>query len=183
MHVLTVYAHPTRQHFPAAVLNAFVEGITGAGHTAEVADLYAEGFDPRFGAADHSHFWGGPRPDDAAREAERVEAADALALVFPIYWWSFPALLKGWVDRVFTGGWAWSIDAEATSRGLLVNRPVMLIGIGGARDTTYAKYGYGDALRTQIEIGILAYCGLTDVRPISCSMLRGTSTPTAAPNT
>ena len=91
MHVLTVFDHPQRKNFPGAVLDAFVEGITQAGHTAEVADLHAEGFDPRFTAEDHAHFWGGPRPADAAREAARIDAADALALVFPIYWWSFPA--------------------------------------------------------------------------------------------
>ena len=48
MRVLTVYDHPIRKSFPGAVLDAFVEGIVQAGHTAEVADLHAEGFDPRF---------------------------------------------------------------------------------------------------------------------------------------
>ena len=163
MHVLTVFDHPQRQNFPGAVLDTFVEGIVQAGHTAEVADLHAEGFDPRFIAADHAHFWGGPRPDDSTREAERVDAADALALVFPVYWWSFPAMLKGWIDRVFTAGWAYSVDAESTSRGHLSDKPVMLIGTGGTRPTTYAKYGYGDALRTQIEIGIFGFCGMTDI--------------------
>ncbi|MDQ3646404.1 MAG: NAD(P)H-dependent oxidoreductase, partial [Actinomycetota bacterium] len=119
MHVLTVFDHPQRKHFPGVVLDAFVEGIVQAGHTAEVADLHAEGFDPRFNDADHAHFWGEPRPADSVREAVRVEAADALAFVFPVYWWSFPALLKGWIDRVFTAGWAYSVDAESTSRGHL----------------------------------------------------------------
>ena len=163
MHVLTVFDHPQRKHFPGVVLDALVEGIVQAGHTAEVADLHAEGFDPRFTAEDHAHFWGGPRPADSVREAARVEAADALAFVFPVYWWSFPALLKGWIDRVFTAGWAYSVDAESTSRGHLSDKPVMLIGTGGIRETTYAKYGYGEAMRTLIEIGIFGFCGMPDV--------------------
>ena len=163
MHVLTVFSHPQRKSFPGAVLDAFVEGVVQAGHTAEVADLHAEGFDPRFTAEDHAHFWGGPRPADVAREQARVDAADALALVFPIYWWSFPALLKGWIDRVFTTGWAYSLDAQSNSRGHLSGKPVMLIGTGGTRPATYDKYGYGDALRTQIEVGIFNFCGMTDV--------------------
>ena len=163
MHILSVYSHPSRQHFPAAVLDAFNGGVVQAGHTAEVADLHAEGFDPRFTAADHAHFWGGPRPADAAREAARVDATDAIALVFPVYWWSVPALLKGWIDRVFTPGWAFSIDPEATTRGLLGDKPVVLVGIGGSRATTYAEYGYGDAMDTQINIGIFGFVGLTDV--------------------
>jgi NAD(P)H dehydrogenase (quinone) len=163
MHVLTVFSHPQRKNFPGAVLDAFVEGVVQSGHTAEVADLHAEGFDPRFTAEDHAHFWGGPRPAEAAREAARVDAADALALVFPVYWWSFPALLKGWIDRVFTTGWAYSLDAKSNSRGHLSGKPVMLIGVGGTRQATYDKYGYGDALRTQIEVGIFNFCGMTDV--------------------
>ncbi|CAA9270608.1 MAG: NAD(P)H oxidoreductase YrkL @ Putative NADPH-quinone reductase (modulator of drug activity B) @ Flavodoxin 2 [uncultured Arthrobacter sp.] len=163
MHILTVYSHPTREHFPAAVLDAFVEGVVQAGHTAEVADLQAENFDPRFTAADHAHFWGGPRPADAIQEATRVEAADAIALVFPVYWWSFPALLKGWIDRVFTAGWAYSVDPETTTRGLLGDKPIILIGIGGMRDGTYDKYGYRTAMETQIDVGIFGFVGLTDV--------------------
>ncbi|MBC7800076.1 MAG: NAD(P)H-dependent oxidoreductase [Gemmatimonadaceae bacterium] len=163
MHVLTVFAHPQRKSFPGSVLDHFVEGIAQAGHTAEVADLHAEGFDPRFNAADHAHFWGEPRPEEIAREAARVEAADALAFVFPVHWWSLPAMTKGWIDRVFTAGWAYAVDAENTQRGYLVDKPVMLIGTGGIRERTYAKYGYSDAMRTQIEIGIFGFCGMTDV--------------------
>ena len=119
MHVLTVFDHPQRKNFPGTVLDAFVEGITQAGHTAEVADLHAEGFDPRFTAEDHAHFWGGPRSADAAREAARVDAADALVLVlvFPVYCYgnrpgrqaddhaafgtsmtSYPRLLRRWTS-------------------------------------------------------------------------------------
>ena len=163
MHVLTIFDHPQRNNFPGTVLDAFVEGITQAGHTAEIADLHAEGFDPRFTVEDHAHFWGGPRPADAAREAARIDAADAIALVFPVYWWSFPALLKGWVDRVFTSGWAYSVDPESNTRGHLSDKPVMLIGTGGTRPTTYAKYGYREAMRTQIDVGIFGFCGMTDV--------------------
>ena len=163
MHVLTVFSHPQRKSFPGAVLDAFVEGVVQAGHTAEVADLHAEGFDPRFTAEDHAYFWGGSRPAEAAREQARVDAADALVLVFPVYWWSFPALLKGWVDRVFTTDWAYSLDAKSNSRGHLSGTPVMLIGTGGTRQATYDKYGYEDALRTQIEVGIFNFCGMTDV--------------------
>ena len=163
MHVLTVFDHPQRKNFPGAVLDHFVEGIVQAGHTAEVVDLHAEGFDPRFTAADHAHFWGGPRPADIAREQARVDAADALALVFPVYWWSFPAMLKGWIDRVFTAGWAYSIDKNNASRGHLSAKPVMLVCTGGIREATYHKYGYLNALRTQIEVGTFGFCGMTDV--------------------
>ena len=163
MHVLTVYSHPSRTSFPGAVLDAFVDGIEQAGHTVEIADLHAEGFDPRFTTADHAHFWGAPRPDESTREGARVDAADALAYIFPVHRWSFPAMLKGWIDRVFTAGWAYSVDENSEGRGHLRNMPVMLIGTGGIRQATYDKYGYIDAIRTQIDVGIFGFCGMRDV--------------------
>lgn len=162
MHVLIVLAHPLPDSYTAAVAGALRSGIEKAG-TAEIADLHAEGFDPRFTAADHAHYLGAEVPADIAREHVRLERADALALVFPVYWWSYPGMLKGWIDRVFTSGWAYSIDAAATSTGILQNRPTVQLLIGGSRAATYAKYGYDRALHVQQEIGIFGYCGLTDV--------------------
>ena len=43
---------------------------------------------------------------DVLAEQARIDRADTLVLVYPIYWWSMPALLKGWIDRVFSNGWA-----------------------------------------------------------------------------
>jgi NAD(P)H dehydrogenase (quinone) len=163
MHVLIVLAHPLATSFTAAVAHALRDGILTSG-TAEIADLHAEGFDPRFTEADHAHFQGGPKPPDIAREHARVDRADALAFVAPVYWWSYPALLKGWIDRVFTSGWAYSIDAEATSTGILGDRPTIQIRVGGSRPSTYAKYGYDKAIAIQQDIGIFGFCGLGDMQ-------------------
>lgn len=59
----------------------------------------AEGFDPRFNPQDQALFRGtGGPPADVAAEQARLDATDSLVLVYPLYWWSFPALLKGWID-------------------------------------------------------------------------------------
>lgn len=140
-----------------------------ARHSVDVLDLHKEGFDPRFTEADHAHFWGGPIPPGIAEMHRRVEAADRLAFVFPVYWWSMPAMMKGWIDRVFTGGWAYQYGQGVQDRGrepvegLLPCIPTILIGIGGSKKTTYAEYGYDDAMRTQLDIGVFAYCGIDDV--------------------
>jgi NAD(P)H dehydrogenase (quinone) len=101
-------------------------------------------------------------PEDVRREQARVDRAGALAFVFPVWWWSFPAVLKGWIDRVFSEGWAYSFT-PGLSRGRLKDRPTLLLGVAGSRESTYRKYGYGEAMRTQIDTGILGYCGLRDV--------------------
>ncbi len=170
MTLLTVFAHPCRDKYPAAVMSAFHGPVRGAGHTIDVLDLHAEEFDPRFTEADHAHFWGGPLPADIARFHRRVEDADLLAFIFPVYWWGMPAIMKGWIERVFTGGWAYAFGSGVEARGeappkaLLRNRPTVLIGIGGSTRATYDKYGYAESMRTQLDVGTFAYCGLTDVQ-------------------
>jgi NAD(P)H dehydrogenase (quinone) len=168
MHALVIFAHPKRDSYTGAVLDAFLAGFgESGGHTAEIADLYREGFDPCFEPEDYAQFRGEPMPPEIRREQDRVARAEALALVFPVWWWSFPAMLKGWIDRVFSEGWAYSFD-PAVSRGRLRDRPTLLLGIGGSREATYRKYGYNEAMRVQIDIGILGYCGLRMSRPM-CS--------------
>jgi NAD(P)H dehydrogenase (quinone) len=99
----------------------------------------------------------------------RVDKADRLAFVFPVYWWGMPAMMKGWIERVFTGGWAYQFGKSVEDRGkepptsLLGSVPTILIGIGGSTKGTYEKYGYGEAMRVQNDVGIFAYCGITDV--------------------
>lgn len=165
MHVLTIFAHPRRDSFTGALLDSFAAGVREGGgqHAVEVADLYREGFDPRFQAADEAPFHGEPVLDDVRREQERFDRADAVAFVFPVWWWSFPALLKGWIDRVFHLGWAYT-EESGVERGILRDRRVLLLATAGAPERTYRKYGYGEAMRVQMEVGILGYCGLQDVK-------------------
>ena len=169
MHLMTVFSHPFTDHYPAAVMDAFHEPFRRGGHTVDVLDLHQEGFDPRFTEADHAHFWGGPAPDGITEMHQRVEAADRLAFVYPVYWWGMPATMKGWIERVFTGGWAYQYGSGVDDRGkqplnaLLPSIPTVLIGIGGSKKRTYDKYGYDEAMRTQIDVGIFAYCGIDDV--------------------
>jgi NAD(P)H dehydrogenase (quinone) len=163
MHVLAVFAHPRRESLTGAILARFVAGLhAGGDHTVEIADLYREGFDCRFQPEDYAQFEGAPMPDAIRAEQARVDRAEALAFIFPVWWWSFPAVLKGWIDRVFSEGWAYTFQ-PGLSRGLLKDRPTQLIGVAGSRESTYRKYGYAEAMRAQIDIGILGYCGLRDV--------------------
>lgn len=170
MHLLTVFSHPVAGTYPSAVLEAFHRPFKEAGHTIDTLDLHAEDFDPRFTRDDHAHFWGGPIPEGIADMHRRVEAADRLAFVYPVYWWGMPAMMKGWIERVFTGGWAYQFGAGVEDRGtediaasMLPGVPTTLIGIAGSTKRAYDKYGYSAAMRTQLDVGTFAYCGITDV--------------------
>jgi NAD(P)H dehydrogenase (quinone) len=162
VHILAVFAHPLRGSFTGALLDAFLAGLAEAGHGAEVADLYRENFDPRFQPEDFAQFKGGAMPEAIRREQARVDRAEGIAFVFPVWWWSFPAILKGWIDRVMSQGWAYDFS-PARSRGQLADRPVLLLGSAGSREGTYRKYRYDEAMAIQIDIGILGYCGLRNL--------------------
>lgn len=162
MHALIVVAHPDPRSLTHGVAAHLAEGITlaDAGHSLEIADLTVEGFDPRFNAADIAlHLRNEAVPADVAAEQTRVDRADALVLVYPVYWWSMPGLLKGWIDRVFTNGWAYDDRSDAGLVKLLGRLPVHLVGLGGADAGTYARRGYFGAMKTQIDHGIFDYCG------------------------
>ena len=165
MHALVVVAHPLRSSATHAVAASFAAGVQAAGHTAEVADLAAEGFDPRFTAHDVAVHRERRTPSgDVLAEQARIDRADALALVYPVYWWSFPALLKGWIDRVFSNGWAYDESSGQPLVKKLQRLPVHLLAVGGADWRTYARHGYFGAMKTQIDHGIFDYCGARVLR-------------------
>ncbi|WP_336814887.1 NAD(P)H-dependent oxidoreductase [Bosea sp. MMO-172] len=160
MHSLIVVSHPLPESLTAAVARQIGAGLAQAGHSFEIADLAAEGFDPRFSANDVAvHLRQAQVDPMVAAEQARIGRADALVLVYPVYWWSFPALLKGWIDRVFINGWAYEEMPDGRVVRKLGHLPIHLVAIGGADLRTYARHGYFGAMRTQIDHGIFGYCG------------------------
>jgi len=162
MRSLIVFAHADPASLTHAVATRIAEGVLSAdaANVVEMADLSAEGFDPRFGAADLALFrrQAGPPPDVLAEQA-RIDRAEALVLVYPVYWWSMPGQLKGWIDRVFTNGWAYDETPAGGITKHLGRLRVHLVGIGAADAGTYERRGYADAMRTQIDHGIFDFCG------------------------
>jgi len=162
MHALIVVAHHNPDSLTHAVARRIALGIEAGTHrhTFELADLASEGFDPRFNLADQALFQGQASPStEIAMEQARLDRADALVLVYPIYWWSFPALLKGWVDRVFTNGWAYEENGNGKVIKKLRRLQVHLVAVGGAGEGTFNRHGYASAMKTQIDHGIFDYCG------------------------
>ena len=147
MHVLIILDHPDPNSFSAAAAREFILGAQSAGHTTELADLHAEGFDPRWTMADIEADESAGSVADVAREQARIERADAVCLVFPLFWWGMPAMMKGWVDRVWSWGWAYDQldDPEAS---LQRPRSGVLLVPAGARSDEVEAAGYGDALET-----------------------------------
>jgi putative NADPH-quinone reductase len=110
MRVLVIYAHPLADSFAAALHRAVVEALGEAGHEVDDCDLYAMGFDPVMTAAERrAHNTANPDLSAVEHHVERLRAADALVLCFPVWWYGMPAILKGYFDRVWVNGVAFHL--------------------------------------------------------------------------
>jgi NAD(P)H dehydrogenase (quinone) len=186
MHVLIIHAHPEPSSFSAALKDEAVAAIEAAGHSVDVSDLFAQGFDPVAGrhdfrsVADASRFHYQTEQlnaartqsfsDEIAREQARVEAADLFILQFPLWWGGPPAILKGWIDRVLAYGFAY-VDGRRFDSGLFKGRgAIMCVTTGGTRErfSTQGTYGEIEKVLWPLQRLTLEYLGLTVEEPFIC---------------
>lgn len=103
MRVLVVYCHPVPESFCAALRDTVTEALGEAGHEIRLLDLYAEGFNPIMGCDERRIYNDCGRAEHPLPEhAEHLEWAQAMVFVYPTWWYGMPAMLKGWLDRVWT---------------------------------------------------------------------------------
>jgi len=185
MHALIVYAHPEPASFCAAMLDTTVTTLRAAGHTVTVSDLHAMGFDPvsdrrnfttvadasrlRLQAEEsHASAVGGYVPELRA-EMDKLAACDLLVLVFPIWWLGMPAILKGWIDRVFTVGVAYGGGRYFDSGVMRGKRALCVVSTGGLADAyggaAGSHYADIDHVLYPIQRGVLEFCGFEALAP------------------
>lgn len=183
MQVLIVHAHPEPRSFTGAMKDAAIETLEGAGHTVVLSDLYAMGFNPVASAAD---FAGRANPDylvyaleqrhgyeagtlapDIAAEVEKVKAADLLLFSFPLFWFSVPAILKGWIDRVLLSGLTYGGKRFYDRGGLAGKKGTIAITLGGRPHMfgETAIHGELDVMLRHLLRGTLYYVGLQVLPP------------------
>lgn len=191
MKVLLVFAHPERRSLNGALRDVAVAEIEAQGHEVRVSDLYAEGWKAhvdrgdfpnwpqeaglRVGAASKKSFEAGALTDDVKGEIEKLLWADTLILQFPLWWYTMPAILKGWVDRVYAYGFAYGVGEHSERRwgerfgeGTLAGKRAMLIVTAGGWEEHYSARGINgpiEDLLFPINHGILYYPGYEVVPP------------------
>ncbi len=163
MHVLTIIDHPDPDSLTHAIAQRFADGVVKAGHTSEIGDLHAEGFSPIWSKADIPVDADNPPPADVLEQQARIERCDALCLVFPLFWWGMPAMLKGWVDRVWTYGWAYD-DVDDPYSSLQRKRSCVMLIPCGASPQVMAPHGYPGAMNRLWDRGMLGYFGMGNTR-------------------
>ncbi|MFI9532109.1 NAD(P)H-dependent oxidoreductase [Nocardia fusca] len=156
--VMLVVAHPDHDSATWAIARAIEQGIESDGNTtAIINDLVASGFDPVYRKADLAHHRGlSELPADVRHEQELLESADVTVVLFPVYWWSMPALVKGWFDRVF------GAYDDVSHGSPSVVKQLHLVASAGLGEGTFARHGYKTALTTQTMHGIADYSQIGD---------------------
>jgi NAD(P)H dehydrogenase (quinone) len=124
-----------------------------------VRDLYKMGFDPVLSAKDLQAIQDGAIPKEIKREQKFVSDADTLIFIFPIWWSAMPAMLKGYIDRVFSLKFAYDIT-ETDVVGLLKGKKVFLVSTTGASKEDYQKMGAFKMMNMAMDMAIFQFSGM-----------------------
>ncbi len=131
MNVLIIYCHPSSNSFTAKVKESFIKGISEAGHSFIISDLYAMGFNPIFSESEYLReaFYDDTKEiaDDVLAEQKKINNADVIVFIYPNFWTEAPALLVGWFQRVWTYGFAYGKAQMKT-----LDKALFLVTMGGS---------------------------------------------------
>lgn len=156
---LIVYAHPNPKSFNHAIMKAFAEELEDLDQDVRVRDLYALGFDPVIRQGDYELFTRGEVPEDIRVEQGHIVWADVITFISPIFWAGLPSLLKGYIERVYSHGFAYRISGSEI-KGLLPGKKVVIINTTGVSLEQYGIPGMVESITRTIDHGIFKFCSM-----------------------
>jgi len=159
MKVLVVVSHPRKDSLTFKVVHRFVQGLTEAGHDFEILDLHEIGFNPVLQGTDEPD-WSVEEQTfspEVEVEIKRMKEHDALAFIFPLWWWHLPAMLKGYIDRVWNNGFAYGANH-------LHHQHVLWLSLAGVSKEQMQKRSYDKTITHLLNVGIADYCGIPNSR-------------------
>ncbi|MER7761627.1 NAD(P)H oxidoreductase [Streptomyces sp. NPDC097619] len=158
---LLIVGHPRPDSLTSQVAALARRRLEAAGDAVDLLDLYAEDFDPRLTTADEPE-WGNRDKrysEDTHAHMRRFEEADQVIVVFPVWWFGPPAIVKGWIDRVWNYGFAYG-----ASRRRLSGKRILWLGLAGGTAAYYEKSGFGHLIDQQLRVGLSEFCGLDEAQ-------------------
>ncbi|TPG38126.1 NAD(P)H-dependent oxidoreductase [Flavobacterium pectinovorum] len=156
---LIIYAHPNSASLNHFFKETVVESLEKSGQEVVVRDLNQINFNPVFSLEDMNGQRMGKVVNDVQTEQDYITWADQLIFVYPIWWTGMPAIMKGFIDRVFSYGFAYRYD-QGVQKGLLTGKKAIIINSHGKSNSEYEAIGMDKALALTSDTGIFNYCGL-----------------------
>ena len=156
---LIIYSHPNSKSFCHAILDKVEAVLAAKKHDVVVRDLYALGFDPVLKSGDLAAIQSGKIPADIKVEQDYIAWSDIMTIIHPVWWTGLPAMIKGYIDRVFSYGFAYSVDASGIVK-LLTGKKVIVFNTQGTPQDIYEKSGMFVAMKKTSDTGIHEFCGI-----------------------
>lgn len=185
--ILIVHAHPEGKSFCSSLKNEAIAYFQSQGNEVKVSDLYAMEFNPvgdkhDFTAIQNSDFFKYQMEQvnayqhnlfspEIKTEMDKLEWCDILIFNFPLWWFGLPAILKGWVDRVFAMGFAYGAGKGVYDNGTYKNKTAFLTLTTGGPEIAYGNTGKNGNLETilyPIQHGMLYFTGMTVLPSFIC---------------
>lgn len=160
---LIIFAHPNKSSFNQAILEQVVEASELQGAEVIVRDLYSLNFNPVLSWEELQGSFQGIIPVEIQQEQQFIRQADLITLVYPLWWMGFPAILKGYLDRILTFGFAYK-STENGSVGLLGGKKLQQFVTVGNNVENYRQKGFTQSLDDCLINGLFNFCGITDVQ-------------------
>ena len=160
MNHLLIYTHLNPGSFTKAVSDEVTKTVEAEGHDVKTIDLYQDKFNPVLEFIDIEHmFMGKEAPADVKKYQEMISWADKLVFVYPLWWGQMPAMLKGFIDRVFTNGYAF-VYTETGADGLLKGKTAHTFLNSGGSNEMLEMSGMQSAITKIHSDSIFGFCGM-----------------------
>jgi NAD(P)H dehydrogenase (quinone) len=156
---LIIYAHPNPASLNHFFKQTVLESLEKSGEKVILRDLNEINFNPVLSLEDMNGQRIGKAADDVQIEQDFITWADRVIFIYPIWWTGIPAIMKGYIDRVFSYGFAYRYD-QGVQKGLLSGKSTIIINSHGKSNAEYAESGLDKALVLTSDTGIFNYCGL-----------------------
>ena len=156
---LIVYAHPNSGSLNHFFKQTVLESLQESGEEIAIRDLNEINFNPVFSLEDMNGQRIGTVADDVKTEQDFITWADRIIFIYPIWWTGMPAIMKGYIDRVFSYGFAYRYD-QGIQKGLLTGKKTIIINSHGKSNAEYEAMGMDKALILTSDTGIFTYSGL-----------------------
>lgn len=159
MKVLIIYSHPNPNSFNSAIKQNLQDEIISQGHEAKIRDLYALNFNPILSAEDFTQLNQGNIPQDIKTEQDFISWCDTIVFVYPTWWSNVPAILRGYIDRVFSKGFAYTYNEQGPV-ALLKDKKIMIFQTTGSTEGMLMQNNMVESMTNSIDSGIFAFCGM-----------------------
>jgi len=156
---LIIYAHPNPESLNSYLKQTLAEHLWDTGHEVVIRDLYQLNFSPVLSLEDMQGQRMGKVAKDVKQEQEYISWAEHITFIYPIWWTGMPAIMKGYIDRVFSYGFAYRYD-QGVQKGLLTGKQTTIVNTHGKSKAEYEDIGMDKALSLTSDKGIFTYCGL-----------------------